>query len=180
MKLNFGCGHQKKEGFVNIDCYDTGKQDLVLDLNNLWPWEENSVDEVHMIHFLEHLSPDPTERISFMRQLYHVCKDKAKIKIIVPHPRHDNFLNDPTHVWAITEETFNLFDLEKNKFWRDNGYSNSTFAIEYGVNFKVVEVKRYFEEMTKHLRYAIQNFEALLPIVNNVINQIEIDLEVVK
>lgn len=181
MKLNFGCGHQRIEGFVNVDKYDTGKQDLICDLAECqFPFPDNSADEIHMIHFLEHLSSLPSIRIAFLKEVYRICKDKSKIKIVVPHPRHDNFLNDPTHCWAITEETFNLFDLEKNKFWRDNGYSNSTLAIEHGVNFKVVDTKYDFEPMTKGLVYTINNFSQLIPCLNNVISQIEINLEVIK
>ena len=181
MKLNFGCGHNRLEGFINVDKYDTGKQDLIHDLSGgQLPWNSDSVDEIHMIHFLEHLAYDPEVRIFFLKEVYRICKDKAKIKIVVPHPRHDNFLNDPTHVWPITAETFNLFDLEKNKFWRDNGYSNSTLAIEHGINFKVIGHKYDFEENTKHLQYIIPNFPSLIPCLNNVINQITIMLEVIK
>lgn len=181
MKLNLGCGHQRKEGFINVDKYDTGKQDIIHDLSGgSLPWENDSIDEIEMVHFLEHLAYDPYTRIHFMKEIYRICKDKAKIKIVVPHPRHDNFLNDPTHVWPITAETFNLFDLEKNKFWRDNGYSNSTLAIEHGVNFKVKSVRYDFEENARHLNYTIQNFSQLINHLNNVINQIEMEIEVIK
>ncbi|MBF0395018.1 MAG: hypothetical protein HQL38_20270, partial [Alphaproteobacteria bacterium] len=35
-----------------------------------------------------------------MRELYRICRDGASITVTVPHPRHDNFIGDPTHVKA--------------------------------------------------------------------------------
>ena len=37
-----------------------------------------------------------------MKELYRISCDQANIHISVPHPRHDDFLADPTHVRPIT------------------------------------------------------------------------------
>ncbi len=54
--LNLGCGFKPKRGFVNVDKYDNCKPDVVHDLNVFpYPWDENSIDGIEMIHTLEHL-----------------------------------------------------------------------------------------------------------------------------
>jgi hypothetical protein len=86
-------------------------------------------------HSLEHLGASASLFLRLMQELYRVCAPGAKVHINVPHPRHDNFLNDPTHVRAITPELLCLFDLERNRQWVAGGFSNSPLAMYLGVNF---------------------------------------------
>ena len=54
--LNLGCGTRRLEGdgWVNVDAY--GDPDLVWNLNEFpYPWAENSVDAIVMLHVLEHV-----------------------------------------------------------------------------------------------------------------------------
>lgn len=54
MKLNLGCGTNKKDGYVNVDAY--GDPDFKHDLNIFpYPWKDNSVDRIEMLHVLEHI-----------------------------------------------------------------------------------------------------------------------------
>src|SRR4051812_20709677 len=48
-----------------------------------WPWSDNSVDEVHTSHTVEHFTAE--ERIHFVNELYRILKPGATVKIIVPH-----------------------------------------------------------------------------------------------
>lgn len=45
----------------------------------------------------------------FLKELYRVSKPGAITHIIVPHPRHDVYLNDPTHVRPVTPDMLALF-----------------------------------------------------------------------
>ena len=38
-----------------------------------WPWGESSVDEVHLIHVLEHLGREPHVYLGIMKELWRVC-----------------------------------------------------------------------------------------------------------
>ena len=59
MKLNLGCGDIKSEGWVNVDKYDSFDADAVHDLEVIpWPFDDNSCDEISLIHVLEHLGQD--------------------------------------------------------------------------------------------------------------------------
>lgn len=96
LKLDLGCGVNKREGFTGVDILKFDGVDKVCDLRKApWPWATDSVDEVHSSHFVEHLQWP--ERIVFFNELYRVMKDGAKATIITPDPSHDCFFGDPTH-----------------------------------------------------------------------------------
>ena len=136
MKLNMGCGYDKRDGFVNVDVSPVCEPDLVCDLESLpWPWDDNSVDQVVFRHSLEHLGRDPRTFLGMMKELYRVCRNGARIEITVPHPRHDDFINDPTHVRPITDGMFGLFDRKANLDNKRRGLANTPFALYLDVDF---------------------------------------------
>ena len=54
LNLNIGCGDVKFPDWVNIDI-EPGA-DLVLDLRNDLPFDDDSVDFIYNEHFIEHLN----------------------------------------------------------------------------------------------------------------------------
>ena len=139
MKLNMGCGHNKREGYVNVDISPVCKPDVVWDLETLpWPWEDNSVDGVLFNHSLEHLGQISRVFLGMMKELYRICRDGAEIEINVPHPRHDNFISDPTHVRIITPGTLSLFDRAENDAWKKMGAANTPLAHYLDVDFRMI------------------------------------------
>lgn len=138
MKLNLGCGHNKQPGYVNVDAAPECAPDQVWDLETFpWPWPDNSVEEALFVHSLEHMGADSKVFLKLMQELYRVCTPGARVRIMVPHPRHDNFIGDPTHVRPITPQMLTLFDREENDRWQAGGFSNTPFAHYLGVDFKL-------------------------------------------
>jgi hypothetical protein len=183
MRLNLGCGQNKKPGFLNVDKY--GSPDLQCDLEQFpWPWPDNSVSEVWLIHVLEHLGREADVFIGIMKELYRVCRDGAVIKIAVPHPRHDDFLNDPTHVRIVTPEVLGLFSKKNNLLWQKLGAANSPLALYHDVDFETVAINADLDEpYASAFRNGTLNEERLknsIRTYNNVIRATEIDLKVVK
>lgn len=138
MRLNMGCGHNKRAGYVNVDAEAACEPDQVWNLERTpWPWPNDSAQEVMFIHSLEHMGGDPKVFLAMMKELYRIAAPGAQIVIHAPHPRHDNFINDPTHVRIITPQVLSLFDRERNDEWKRQGAANSPLAHYTGVNFKL-------------------------------------------
>lgn len=104
VKLDIGCGTHKKDGFTGVDAIAFDGVDVVHDVRTRWPWEDQSVSEVHCSHFLEHLNAG--ERVFFMNELWRVMKPGAKAAIITPHWSSNRAYGDPTHQWPPVAEMF--------------------------------------------------------------------------
>jgi predicted SAM-dependent methyltransferase len=141
MRLNLGCGHDKRDGWVNVDKYAAATPDQVVDLERFpWPWADDSVDGVLMRHVLEHLGRDTDVYLNIFKELWRVCRADARLEIVVPHPRHDSFLNDPTHVRAVTPEGLQMFDRAQNRTWQREGIANTTLGLYLDVDFTLEKV----------------------------------------
>lgn len=114
MKLNLGCGTNKRSGYTNVDSDPSLSPDLCFDLTEPnWPIEDNTVDDVFALHILEHLETTKGY-LTFWKELYRVCKNGTEIKIEVPHWKADIFFHDPTHVRAVTPVGIMMFDQKRN------------------------------------------------------------------
>jgi hypothetical protein len=145
LRLNLGCGSKRLPGWCNVDKF--GEADVNWDLERFpWPWPDSSADEVLLIHVLEHLGREPDIFIGVMKELYRVCRDGAVVRISVPHPRHDHFLNDPTHVRPILPGTLAMFSRRQNLEAQRLGASDTPLALYHGVDFELVSTQHALEE----------------------------------
>lgn len=185
MKFNMGCGYNKIPGHINVDASAVCSPDVVCDLETLpWPWETSVADVVVFNHSLEHMGQDPEIFLGIMKELYRICKHGAEILINVPHPRHDNFLGDPTHVRTITPITLSLFDKENNDQWKKMGAANTPFAHYLGVDFRTVAVQMTPDDqycaMLLEKRISLDQLKNLASELNNVITEYHFKLQAVK
>jgi predicted SAM-dependent methyltransferase len=137
VKLDLGCGDNKREGFTGVDKYKTPSVDIEHDLFVYpWPFESDSVDEVHCSHFFEHVPG--LERPKFMDELYRVMKPKAQATIIVPYARSPRSIQDYTHQWPpLSEESFLYF----NKTWREqNKLTHGLYDLKCDFDFGFAHV----------------------------------------
>jgi hypothetical protein len=187
LKLNLGSGQRPLPGYCNVDKLGDvgGDVDLRWDLEEFpWPWQNDSVSEVRMVHVLEHLGASPAVFLKIIQELYRVCRHDARVHITVPHPRHDVFLSDPTHVRAITADTLALFSRRLNLQWEADGRPNSPLALFYGVDFEIEESTDVLDDpyATDLREGKIDEAEVrrLLRACNNVAAEIQLRLRVVK
>lgn len=183
IRLNLGCGEKRLDGYVNVDKY--GTPDLVQDLEVFpWPWPDSSVSEVLLIHVLEHLGQATDAYLNIIKELYRICKAGATIKIVVPHYRHQFFHDDPTHVRVVTPLGLQLFSQKLNRQWAEAGAANSPLGLYLGVDLEIRSLVVYPSADWFRLHPGPDVDMELLDqesrIYNNLIEQYEIDLEVVK
>ncbi len=147
MKLNLGCGSRKLDGFVNVDSAPHCEPDLLVDLEQLpWPFATSSVQEIVLSHVLEHLGQSPKVYLDIIAEIYRVCAPGALVRITVPHPRHDDFLTDPTHVRPVTLKGLEMFSKSKNRDWQGKGLPVTPLALMIDVDFEVVSADAQPEE----------------------------------
>ena len=183
--LNLGCGNRKIDGWVNVDSVAACDPDVLWDLETFpWPWHDNSIDEIILSHVLEHLGQTPQIYLKIIQELYRICKNGALIRISVPHPRHDHYLCDPTHVRPILAETLQMFDLEVNKLWIHQNVANTPLAKYLGVNFKIISSEYVLDsDIQERLQSGILQTNELADMIrhqNNIVQQINIVLRAIK
>ena len=113
-----------------------------------------------------------------------ILTDGAEVRIAVPHPRHDDFLNDPTHVRAVTVEALAMFSKKAcDEFVRQKA-ANTPLAHMLGVDFEMEDMKFTLEQpwLSKVQSGAMGDTELLLAIRqhNNVIKETSVKLRVKK
>lgn len=147
MKLNLGCGSRKLEGFLNVDNSPHCDPDLLVDLEQLpWPFESGSASEIVLSHVMEHLGQAPAVYLGIVREIYRVCAPGALVRIAVPHPRHDDFITDPTHVRPITVQGLEMFSKAKNREWQAKGQAATPLALMNDIDFEIVSADAQAEE----------------------------------
>lgn len=147
MKFNMGCGCRKLPGYVNVDAEAAAEPDQVWDLEvTPWPWADGCAEEIRFIHSLEHMGANPKVFLKIMQEVYRIAAPGCEVTIHVPHPRHENFLSDPTHVRAIGPDTMRLFDRRLNDQWLAKNVPNTPLARYLGVDFHLKDFATVIDE----------------------------------
>lgn len=150
LKLDIACGKNKKPGFIGVDIWDGA--DIVADLEKFpWPFADNSVDEIFCSHYIEH-TPD---LISFANELYRIMKVGAKAEIIAPYYSSIRAWQDPTHLRAISENTFLYF----SKKWRSvNKLDHYPITADFDFECEFLLDKDWQGKEEAELRFAIKHY----------------------
>ena len=138
LMVNLGSGSKFNTNMVNTDLYQESGADLVFDLSKSdWPLKDNSVSFALCHSVLEHLSGDIS---IFFKELYRVMAPDGIIEFVLPHPRHDWFFQDPTHVRPMLPISFEHFDREKSIQWYLSSTSHTPLALYWNIDFKIISV----------------------------------------
>lgn len=162
LRIDIGCGSNKRAEFLGVDSLKLPNVDVVCDLRKRWPWKDDSVDEANCAHFIEHLTnlDGKWERIHFFNELYRVLKVGAKCSLVFPHWASNRYYGDPTHKEPFSEMGFCYLNAD----WRvaqaphtdkanvPYGY-DCHFEVTYGYSMHPAIVSRSQE----YQQFAMQN-----------------------
>ncbi len=173
LKLDLGCGINKvSPDHIGVDSKEFPGVDLVLDLTakeksvqnadysvthtyKKWPWEDNSVDEVHCSHFIEHL--EPKERVHFVNELYRILKPGTKCTLIFPHWCSVRAMGDLTHSSHSVSEMWMYY---LNKDWRStNAPHNDFYTCDFDATWGYSMHQSLLVRNLEYQQFAMQNFK---------------------
>jgi glycosyltransferase involved in cell wall biosynthesis len=185
MKLNLGCGGEHLTGWVNVDKFAEAHPDVIHDLERLpWPFQDGCADEILMKHVLEHLGRDGDTFLGIIKELYRVCAPGARVRIVVPHPRHRDFLQDPTHVRPVLAEMFEHFSLAVNEDWLRRGLPGTPLAVYLGLDFRIesatLNLDPWWDAEFRSGRISREQLDRAMRDHNDVVQTTEIVLRAVK
>ena len=146
MKLNLGCGFDKREGWLNADSFEACAPDLLLDIETTpWALETSAFEHVLLKHVLEHVGAQFETFAAVMRELHRVTAPGGLVEIHVPHVRHDTFWSDPTHVRAFTPLTFLMMSKRQNRAWMEARANYTMLAFVMDVDFEIETIVQTYD-----------------------------------
>lgn len=122
--LNLGCGKVRIPGTIGVDRVAIeGYVDIVHDLDlTPYPFESESIDEIHLYHVLEHLQ-SPLKKLE---ELHRILKVGGRIYLRVPHFSSMGAFTDVTHVRPFGAYSFDC--LEPNNY--QHFYTTAAFRVD--------------------------------------------------
>jgi SAM-dependent methyltransferase len=162
LKLDLGCGKNKKADHVGVDSRAFEGVDQVVDLKGPWPWPDDSVDEVNASHVVEHFGA--MERVHFVNELHRVLKKGAKAFVAVPHWCSQRAYGDMTHQWPPVSEFWFYY---LNKDWRAvNAPHNDFYTCDFDATWGYALRPDIGTRNQEFQMFAMQNYkEACMDII---------------
>jgi len=149
-----------------------------------WPFDSNSIDEIILCHVLEHLGQTNEIYLRIIQEIYRVSQHESKILITVPHPRHDDFMIDPTHVRPILPDQFYMFSKSQNEKWKKEGCANTLLADYLDVDFEVVDTQWILDaDWNVKLKAGEVSADKLVQLAKhqfNIVKEVQVKLRVIK
>lgn len=82
LRLNLGCGHLPREGFINVDMRELTGVDVVAPVDDL-PFEPGTIDEIHSSHLLEHFPQEQLIRL-LLPYWFSMLRPGGTFRAVVP------------------------------------------------------------------------------------------------
>ena len=83
VKIEIGCGYNKREGFIGLDKAKEVNPDMVCDIEQGLPFEDNSVDYIYSEHALEHITPSKWRFV--LGEIQRVAKPGCVLEFKLPY-----------------------------------------------------------------------------------------------
>lgn len=121
IRLNLGCGKVIRPGWVNHDIMPAEGVDIVFDLERCgidpFPLPDDSVEEIHASHLIEHID----RVLPFMQEMWRIARNGCRFELKLPFGATDMAWADPTHKRPYFIRSFDYFQQPFYNF-ADYGY----------------------------------------------------------
>jgi SAM-dependent methyltransferase len=128
--LDIGCGRNKLAGAIGLDWEDLPGVDIIANLNEPLPVEDESFDVVHAEQVLEHVE----RLIELVYEVHRILKPGGIFLVHVPYFRSSWAHIDPTHVRCFTLQSMNYFVEETYEYqyyrFRDAGFKKVEIELD--------------------------------------------------
>ncbi len=111
MRLDLGCGLNKRNGYLGVDVRPLKTVDVITDIRILPVEWQDKIEEVWLDNVLEHFS-NITE---VLYEVHRVCKPYSIVHIRTPYFTSENAFKDFTHKTFFTYDTFDYFEGKSEK-----------------------------------------------------------------
>jgi len=108
LKVDICCGETKPEGFIGVDIVDGPNVDVVGNLNDKFPFDDDALSYLRAYDAIEHLG----DKINTMNEIWRVCKTGATVEIFVPSTDGRGAFQDPTHVSYWNANSFMYYSID--------------------------------------------------------------------
>lgn len=122
MKLYLGAGKDRREGYKHADIYPFEGIDDVFDATaeGLWPYGDNTFDEVFTQDFLEHINP--TRKVHVINEIWRILKPGGVMEHWFPNAGSRNDFGSPSHIAHWNLQQFEHFDVDSYRYNVDHEY----------------------------------------------------------
>ena len=148
--IELGPGEKKIfNNAIGIDRFKKPSVDFLADLNKgLTFIEDNTVEEIHAYHVLEHV-----RNLEFlMQEIYRVLKPNGRFCASVPHFSNPYFYSDYTHVnfWGLYSPVYfsknNIFQRSIPQYYNKINFTLINVELKFSSPFRVRnKIKKLFE-----------------------------------
>jgi len=148
LRIDLGCGLNKKEGYLGVDILPLPGVDYIVDIEKGFNFlDDGTVDEYYSSHFLEHIN-----NLEFvLSEVYRTLKKDGIFKIIVPHFTNPYYYSDYTHKRFFGLYSFDYFcELRGKRIHKVPVYTKK-------FQFEILERRLIFKSPSKF--FLLNNFK---------------------
>ncbi|HHT9138680.1 MAG TPA: class I SAM-dependent methyltransferase [Candidatus Wunengus sp. YC60] len=153
--LDIGCGRHKLVGSIGLDQYPFDGVDIVHDLNNPLPFEDEEFDAVFANQLLEHVE----NMVVLVYEIHRILKPGGIFLAHVPYFRSSWAHIDPTHVRSFTINSMDYF-VKGTYFYENYRFRNEAFQkIEVFIDndYSSTILRRFFTQMALKNPFKYEN-----------------------
>lgn len=163
LKIDIGCGSNIRPGYLGMDISSTVGPAFVHDWEDYpWPFDDNSVDALNANHVMEHTK----DLIKFINECYRIMKPFTAMDTVTPYYSSIRAWQDPTHIRAISENTFLYF----SKKWRiEHGLTHYPIKANFDYKYSFLLSPEWNNKTNEEKNFAIQHYI-------NVVDDIQVTL----